>query len=244
MACAKPILVGNQDGSREAVIRDNGYAMNPFDLEAHKTAIRNYADNADLLSSHAQNALAVARNYFDYEHFKLKHEQIFRGVELKLKVELEAFKRAYPALLITGLFALLVYVFNEGSDYVKVSYIITFYLAAKPCSPWVRGCRLQTWYWLLQPFSIYFPRFGLRIPGKIQPYFLMRIPQETYYSYVLYAFIALWVGFSIPLGKRHKDIDFINALKMSQMNAEIGIHLIVIGFIANYASKLIEFAVS
>jgi len=77
MACAKPILVGNQDGSREAIINDNGYAMNPFDLEAHKMAIRNYAENASLLSSHAQNALGVARAYFDFEHFKLKHQQIF-----------------------------------------------------------------------------------------------------------------------------------------------------------------------
>lgn len=154
-----------------------------------------------------------------------------------------AFKRAYPALLITGLFTLLVYVFNEGSDYVKVSYIITFYLAAKLVQS--LGSRVPFADLVLVITAIQYllsPALDYEYLGKYNPYFLMRIPQETYYSYVLYAFIALWVGFSIPLGKRHKDIDFINALKKCpRMNAEIGIHLIVIGFAANYASKLIEF---
>jgi glycosyltransferase involved in cell wall biosynthesis len=77
MACAKPVLVGNQDGSREAIINENGFAMNPFDLEAHKKAILNYAENANLLSAHAQNALLAAHSYFAFEHFKLKHQQIF-----------------------------------------------------------------------------------------------------------------------------------------------------------------------
>jgi phosphatidylinositol alpha-1,6-mannosyltransferase len=76
MACGKPILVGNQDGSREAIINENGFAMNPFDLEAHKTAILNYAENAGVLMAHSKNALSVAHSYFAYEHFKLKHQQI------------------------------------------------------------------------------------------------------------------------------------------------------------------------
>jgi phosphatidylinositol alpha-1,6-mannosyltransferase len=77
MACAKPILVGNQDGSQEAIIHENGFAMDPSDLEAHKTAILNYAGNENLLLNHSQNALDVAHTYFAFEHFKLKHQQIF-----------------------------------------------------------------------------------------------------------------------------------------------------------------------
>src|SRR5450432_111948 len=80
MACARPILVGNQDGSREAIIHENGFAMDPSDLEAHKTAILNYAGNENLLLNHSQNALDVAHTYFAFEHFKLKHQQIFAAL--------------------------------------------------------------------------------------------------------------------------------------------------------------------
>jgi hypothetical protein len=49
----------------------------------------------------------------------------------------------------------------------------------------------------------------------------------------------LWAGFSIPFGRKFKDIDFINALKKSpKMNAQIGINMIYIGFVANYLSRI------
>jgi hypothetical protein len=156
------------------------------------------------------------------------------------------FRKTYPTLMISGLFALLVYVFNEGSDYVKISYIITFYLAARLVQQ--LGSRVPFADLVLVITSIQYllsPALDYEYLGKYNPYFLMRIPQDTYYSYVLYAFLALWVGFSIPLGKKHKDIEFINALKKCpKMNAVIGVNLIVIGFVASYASKIFEFPAS
>jgi phosphatidylinositol alpha-1,6-mannosyltransferase len=80
MACGKPVLVGNQDGSREAIIGNNGFAMDPFDLEAHKQAIVYYLENPGALQSHSVKALEVARDYFSYEHFKQKHWQFFCGI--------------------------------------------------------------------------------------------------------------------------------------------------------------------
>ena len=153
------------------------------------------------------------------------------------------FKKTYPTFIITGLVAMLIYVFNEGSDYVKLSYIITFYLAARLVQQ--LGSKVPFADLVLVITAIQYllsPALDYEYLGKYNPYFLMRIPQEQYYSYVMYAFVALWAGFSIPLGRKPRDIEFINALKKCpRMNAEIGIHLIVIGFTANYLSKLIVF---
>ena len=80
MACGKPILVGNQDGSREAVIGGNGFAMDPFNLEEHKRIIIQYIQNSGLLHVHSEEALAVAHAYFSYDHFKQKHEQFFNDI--------------------------------------------------------------------------------------------------------------------------------------------------------------------
>ncbi len=81
MGCGKPILVGNQDGSREAIIGENGFSMDPFDLEEHKRTIIHYIRDNYLLSSHSNSALIVANKHFSYSHFKQKHEQFFREIE-------------------------------------------------------------------------------------------------------------------------------------------------------------------
>jgi phosphatidyl-myo-inositol dimannoside synthase len=80
MACGKPILVGNQDGSREAVIGNNGFAMDPFNLKEHKRIMIEYIQDSGLLHVHSEDALALAHAYFSYEHFKKKHEQFFNEI--------------------------------------------------------------------------------------------------------------------------------------------------------------------
>jgi phosphatidylinositol alpha-1,6-mannosyltransferase len=80
MACGKPILVGNQDGSREAVIGNNGFAMDPFNLKEHKRIIIQYIENPGLQMAHSKESLAVAHAYFSYNHFKQKHEQFFNEI--------------------------------------------------------------------------------------------------------------------------------------------------------------------
>ena len=47
-ACGVPILVGNQDGSREAVDQGvNGFALDPFDLDALAAHLERFARNKD-----------------------------------------------------------------------------------------------------------------------------------------------------------------------------------------------------
>lgn len=146
----------------------------------------------------------------------------------------------YLVFILTGFVTLLLYTFNDASDYIKVSYIITFYLGAKLIQD--LGNRVPFINLVLFITAVQYllsPALDYEYLGKYNPYFYMRLPQEQYFSYVMYAFLALWAGFSIPFGRKFKDIDFINALKKSpKMNAQIGIHLIYIGFIANYLSRI------
>ena len=80
MACGKPILVGNQDGSREAIFEGrNGYSVTPGNLELHQEIIERYITDPILLQEHSANALAIATEYFSYPVFKSKHETFFKS---------------------------------------------------------------------------------------------------------------------------------------------------------------------
>ncbi|HXB94728.1 MAG TPA: glycosyltransferase family 4 protein, partial [Puia sp.] len=73
MACGKPILVGNDDGSREAVIDGlNGFVLDPRDLESHGLVIRRYLDEEQLLAEQSRQAAKLAREHFSYVRFSEK----------------------------------------------------------------------------------------------------------------------------------------------------------------------------
>ena len=74
MACGKPVLVGNQDGSREAIINgENGFVTDPLDLKKHQEIIEQYIHNPGVLKAHSENAWRIARSHFSYTIFKNKH---------------------------------------------------------------------------------------------------------------------------------------------------------------------------
>jgi phosphatidylinositol alpha-1,6-mannosyltransferase len=73
MACGKPILVGNDDGSREAVIdSQNGFVLDPRNLESHGRVIRRYLDEKGLLEEQSRQAAVLAREHFSYIRFREK----------------------------------------------------------------------------------------------------------------------------------------------------------------------------
>lgn len=73
LSCEKPILVGNKDGSREAVFEDkNGYSMNPSDLVLHSQMIERYICQPELYSRHAKNARDIVVQNFSFEVFRSK----------------------------------------------------------------------------------------------------------------------------------------------------------------------------
>jgi phosphatidyl-myo-inositol dimannoside synthase len=80
MACAKPVLVGNQDGSAEAIIDNNGFVLDPHDLDMHEKIIQQYIEQPALLHQHAQNAYHIARSVFAYERFKKEHAMFFSTI--------------------------------------------------------------------------------------------------------------------------------------------------------------------
>ena len=74
MACGTPVIVGNKDGSQEAVIDDmNGSCIDPFDFETHTDVILELLDNTDLRLAKGKAAVKMAHDYFSYEDFKAKH---------------------------------------------------------------------------------------------------------------------------------------------------------------------------
>jgi phosphatidylinositol alpha-1,6-mannosyltransferase len=80
MACGTPIIVGNQDGSQEAIFADsNGYCINPFDLDRHAKIILNLLGDKNFCQGMAKNAIQVARNHFSYEGFRAKHKSFLNA---------------------------------------------------------------------------------------------------------------------------------------------------------------------
>jgi phosphatidylinositol alpha-1,6-mannosyltransferase len=77
MACGTPIVVGNQDGSREAVFENkNGIIIDPFDLDAHKNAIEKLT-NVNEVIEYSSQARQLAVDVFSYNRFKEQHQSFF-----------------------------------------------------------------------------------------------------------------------------------------------------------------------
>lgn len=74
MACGVPVIVGNEDGSQEAVVDDrNGRIVSPRDPDAHCNAILELAADRAALAGLRAQARAVAEENFSYTSFVEKH---------------------------------------------------------------------------------------------------------------------------------------------------------------------------
>ncbi len=79
MACGTPILVGNQDGSREAVMEGrNGVVLDPFDLENHAAALVALASDEPRRLAMADEAARVACDCFSYPGFRDKLKDVYQ----------------------------------------------------------------------------------------------------------------------------------------------------------------------
>jgi phosphatidylinositol alpha-1,6-mannosyltransferase len=76
-ACGLPILVGNHDGSQEAIVDGrNGFVLDPFDLDAHAALIRRLVENDAERARLSVGAVEVAREVFSYERFREEHRML------------------------------------------------------------------------------------------------------------------------------------------------------------------------
>ncbi|MCC7526595.1 MAG: glycosyltransferase family 4 protein [Chitinophagaceae bacterium] len=74
MACGVPVIVGDQDGSKEAVVENqNGYVINPYDLEKHVEVIGELIHSPSLAEAKGNAAAQVAQTHFSYTNFMEKH---------------------------------------------------------------------------------------------------------------------------------------------------------------------------
>jgi phosphatidyl-myo-inositol dimannoside synthase len=70
-ACSKPIVCGNQDGSREAYnsYNANGFMIDPDDINAFVETIKIYINNPQLVDKHGESGRKYASQYFSYKGF-------------------------------------------------------------------------------------------------------------------------------------------------------------------------------
>jgi phosphatidylinositol alpha-1,6-mannosyltransferase len=81
-ACGIPILVGNQDGSVEAVVEgENGRIFDPFDIESHAAAIKTLVRSPETRVRMGQAAAARIQAEFSYEKFREKHREILASID-------------------------------------------------------------------------------------------------------------------------------------------------------------------
>lgn len=80
-ACGIPILVGNQDGSPEAVVEGvDGYVLDSFDIASHARAIVKLATDSDLRTRMGSAASRKVRTEFAYPVFREKHRAILNSM--------------------------------------------------------------------------------------------------------------------------------------------------------------------
>ena len=79
MACNLPIIVGNQDGSKEAIFNDeNGFSIDPFDIDKHEECLISFIENKELTKRMSQNRLEIIRKYFSFSEFEIKHIELYK----------------------------------------------------------------------------------------------------------------------------------------------------------------------
>ena len=81
MACGVPVIVGDEDGSREAVVEGrNGVVVSPRDPVAHGAAIVSLFESPDRLSRLRKAARQVAETHFSFEEFVGKHRALLDDI--------------------------------------------------------------------------------------------------------------------------------------------------------------------
>lgn len=150
-------------------------------------------------------------------------------------------KGKYIIPLLSGILALLLYAFNDASLYINASYLLTFYFGAKLVQAIGKKIPFRELVLFISCVQYLFaPALDYQILGEYNPFFKMRMDQEAFFSYVMFAFIGLWFGLAFPLKKSPDEIEIVNQIKKSpKTNSKIGVSLIIIGLIANYTSVLL-----
>lgn len=79
-ACGLPILVGNHDGSQEAVVEgQNGFIHDPFDLESQARSVAALATDQSKRAHMSEAARARIEAEFSYPKFRWRHQEAIRG---------------------------------------------------------------------------------------------------------------------------------------------------------------------
>jgi phosphatidylinositol alpha-1,6-mannosyltransferase len=89
MGCGVPVIVGNQDGSREAVIGAagqvaNGFVVDPFDLDEHARLLVQLARVPAQLTAMQRQARIVAESYFGYDRFVHQHWALYEALDYRV----------------------------------------------------------------------------------------------------------------------------------------------------------------
>jgi phosphatidylinositol alpha-1,6-mannosyltransferase len=80
-ACGKPIIVGNEDGSREAIIDgESGFIVSPRDLNSIRKAILRLVDNKELRENMGHSARLRVKREFSKEVFKSRTENLVESI--------------------------------------------------------------------------------------------------------------------------------------------------------------------
>jgi phosphatidylinositol alpha-1,6-mannosyltransferase len=79
-ASGVPILVGNQDGSQEAVEQgENGYVLDSFDLDEHASKITFLASHPEIRAQMGQSARVLCERKFSYPRFVEEHRHLLES---------------------------------------------------------------------------------------------------------------------------------------------------------------------
>lgn len=87
MGCGVPIVVGNQDGSQEAVLKQdgqlsNGFVIDPYDIESHARIIVQLAKNKEMLAHLQHNARKIAAENFGYRRFVNQNRELYESLTI------------------------------------------------------------------------------------------------------------------------------------------------------------------
>ena len=131
---------------------------------------------------------------------------------------------------------------SDSSFNIQASYCITFFFMLSLLYSLGRKIPLREVVLFIMSVQLLLsPALDYEFLGKFT-YYHMQVPESRYYSFMLPAYVAFWIGLVVPLGRRKfNDTQLVSLVKNYGIdNNRLGMIFIVIGFIFTFSRTFLN----
>src|SRR2546421_1212722 len=163
---------------------------------------------------------------------------------MSISLELKNRRRNLLFYCIFGCFCVLILLFNQSEYYFQLSYVFTVFFFLKLIFELGKSFPFREITLFITALQyLRSPTLDYKYLGEYT-FLKMSIRPEVYFAYVIPAFIALWVGMTLPIMRKRVDEAKLVSLVSDhpERNKKTGIILIGVGLLFTVLQNLLNFS--